>query len=392
MITRKNHIAKVRSLLRDFPLVGIIGARQVGKTTLAQQISSSWKSRVTHFDLENPEDLARLRDPMLTLEPLKGLVILDEIQHRPDLFPVLRVLADRSSPKTRFLLLGSSSPMLLQRSSETLAGRIAYHTLPGFSISEIGDSNLQRLWVRGSFPRSFLARSEGKSLEWRREFVRTYFELQFPPLGIQTAPETLRRFWMMLAHYHGQVWNASEFARAFGMSDKVVRGYLDLLTATFAVRKLSPFFENIGKRQIKAPKVYIADSGMLHGLLGIQERNELLLHPKVGASWEGFALETIIQAIGARPEECYFWGTYSGAELDLLVVRGRQRWGFEIKHTTTPKVTRSMNSAIESLALTQLDVIYAGKEAYSLTHGIRAIPLERILDELHPPKGFRRSR
>ncbi len=383
-IARPGDLARLRRLLRSHPVVGILGPRQVGKTTLARSLLSRLPGASTAFDLEDPADLARLADARLSLEPLRGLVVIDEIHRRPDLFPLLRVLADRPRHPARFLVLGSASPELLRQSSESLAGRIAYHELAGFSLEDVGSGRADRLWLRGGFPRSFLARTEREGDEWRRTFVRSFVERDLPQLGITIPAITLERFWAMLAHYHAQVWNASEFARSFGVSDTTVRRYLDLLSATFVVRVLLPWSENLGKRQLRSPKVYLADSGILHALLGIRERRDLERHPKLGASWEGFALEAVVRRLGVDRRECYFWGTHSGAELDLLVVRGRRRWGFEFKRTSAPVVTRSMRVALEDLRLERLDVVHGGPHTFPLARRIRAVALPRLLDDLEP--------
>ncbi len=389
MIDRQNEVRHAKRLLRDHRVVGVIGARQIGKTTLARQISKHWKGRTTYFDLEDPEDLGRLSDPLLALRDLRGLIIIDEIQRYPDIFPILRVLADRPRAPAKFLILGSASPHLLRQSSESLAGRIAYHELKGFSIQEVGFQELKRLWVRGTFPRSFLARTNRVSMEWRKEFLRTFLERDVPQFGIQIPAAALRRFWTMLAHYHGQVWNASEFARSFGVSDTTVRRYLDLLSSLFVVRLLPPFHANLRKRQVKAPKIYIADTGLLHALLDIADQRDLERHPKLGASWESYALETVIRQAGIRSEQCYFWATHAGAELDLLIIRGQHRWGIEFKHSSAPAVTRSMHNALEDLKLRRLDVIHAGDYTYPLAKGIQAVALSRIQKDLLPPPGLR---
>ena len=383
MIRRAKHVAELRRLLKGFPVVAIVGARQIGKTTLARMLSSQRKGSVQRFDLEDPRDLARLSDPMLTLERLRGLVVLDEIHRRPDLFAVLRVLADRRPLRTRFLVLGSASPDLLKQGSESLAGRIAYYFLPGLSLEEVGVEKLERLWVRGRFPRAFLARTLAGSSEWRHNFIRTFLERDVPSFGFALPSETLYRFWSMLAHYHGQVWNASEFARSFGVSDATVRRYLDLLASTFVVRQLHPWAENIKKRQVKSPKVYIADSGLLHALLDIESSRALLAHPKVGASWEGFMLENVVQHLGVRRDQCFFWATHTGAELDLLVHVGGKRRGYEFKLTTTPSMTRSMHSALNDLKLKSLDVVHAGEHTFPLTRGVRAVAASRLRTDLN---------
>ncbi len=382
VIQRPRHLAAVENLLRQFPVVAILGARQIGKTTLARQLANRRKGTVTVFDLESPEDQSLLADPLLALRPTRGLVIIDEVQRRPELFASLRVLVDEPRVPRRFLVLGSASPELLHQSSETLAGRIAYHELDGFGLDDIGANHTLRLWRRGGFPRSFLARSEAQSLTWRRALIGTYLERDIPALGLRLPPATLRRFWMMVAHYHGQVWNASELGRSFGIAHTTVQRYLDVLAETFMVRQLPSWHENIGKRQVKAPKVYIRDSGLLHALLGLGTDREIVSHPKVGASWEGFALETVVARLEARPEECFFWATHQGAELDLLVVRGARRIGFEFKRTTTPSVTRSMRSAQEDLRLSELSVVHAGTRSGSLAPGIRAVAFSRLLDDV----------
>jgi predicted AAA+ superfamily ATPase len=384
VIDRPRHLRALATMFRRSPVVAILGARQVGKTTLAMQYARGRSQRPTHFDLENPAAVARLAEPIAALESLRGLVILDEIHHRPDLFPALRVLVDRPRSTTRFLVLGSASPALLRQSSESLAGRIAYHLLDGFALDEIGVRSTDRLWLRGGYPRSLLARSESESDAWRNDLVRTYVERDLPDLGVTIPSVTLRRFWTMLAHWQGQVWNSAEFARAFGVADTTVRRYLDLLAGTFMVRVLQPFHENIAKRQVKSPKVYLADSGLLHTLLGIRTLDDLETNPRVGASWEGFAIEQVAARLGARADECFFWATHTGAELDLLVVRGRKRYGFEMKRSTEPRVTPSMRHALEDLKLDRLDVIHAGRETYPLARHVRAVALTRILRDLKP--------
>ena len=380
MISRKHHLARVRLLLEEFPVVALLGARQVGKTTLARQLAAVHGDPVAWFDLEDPADLARLDDPGLELRPLRGLVVLDEIHRLPGIFPLLRVLADRPGPPARFLVLGSASTDLLRQTSESLAGRVAFHQLDGFDLTE-GD-DLERLWLRGGFPRSYLARSGAASRRWRDGFIRTLLARDLPDLGNTIPQATLRRFWTMLAHWHGQVWNGAEFGRAFGVSHTTVRRYLDLLTSVFVVRQLQPWFENIRKRQVRSPKVYIADSGILHALLGLTDRTDVVSHPKVGASWEGFVIQQIVQLLRAPPEQCFHWSTHAGAELDLLVLDGGRRRGFEVKRAEAPRLTRSMRSAMETLKLDSLDVVHAGTKRYRLAPGVRALPaseLERAL-------------
>jgi predicted AAA+ superfamily ATPase len=371
-------------MLDPNPVVAILGARQVGKTTLAREYVKRGRRAATIFDLERAADLARLDDAELGLRDLKGIVVLDEIQRRPELFPTLRVLADRPRKPARFLVLGSASPALLQQSSESLAGRIAYHELSGLTLDEVGIDQLGRLWLWGGFPRSSTARSNTHSRAWRENFVRTFVERDMPQLGINIPSRTLQRFWAMLSHYHGQVWNASEFARSFGVSHHVTRRYLDALEATFMVRILRPWEANVKKRQVKSPKVYIRDSGILHTFLEIESMTDIQRHPKIGASWEGLMLEAVIHQLGASAAQCYFWATHTGAELDLLVVRGGRRYGFEITRTTTPRVTPSMRSALEDLRLTRLEVIHAGPESFPQTTKIQAVADERLLTDLQP--------
>jgi len=370
------------ALLNRYPVVGIIGARQVGKTTLARQLMAQQPGRHEYFDLENPSDLARLHDPMLALEGLRGLVVIDEIQRLPGIFPVLRVLADRPGSSARFLILGSASSAFIQSASESLAGRVHYHELGGFSLDEVGTEQHEKLWVRGGFPRSFLARSNAVSAEWRKDFIRTFLERDLPQLGSNIRSTTLHRFWSMLAHYHGQVWNSSDFARSFGVADTTVRNYLDVLTHTLVVRQLQPWHENISKRQVKSPKVYVLDSGILHALLNLPSRVDIEGHPKAGASWEGFIIGQVTRQLDAQPDECFFWATHAGTELDLLIVRGQRRLGFEIKRTVAPKVTASMRSALDNLKLHRLYVIHAGDRFFPLTKDISAIPVSRIAAEL----------
>ena len=382
MILRERELREVLGLLKRHRAVGLLGARQVGKTTLAHAVMQAWRGPVTLFDLENPEDLARLADPWLALSTVRGLVVLDEIQRIPELFPVLRALIDRPAHRAKYLVLGSASPELLRQSSESLAGRIVYRELAGLSLEEVGTDNLERLWLRGGFPRSFCARSNRESAEWRTGFVRTFLERDLAQMGSPIHGGTARRFWTMLAHYHGQIWNASEFGRSFGVADTTVRKYLDWLSGAYVVRQLPPWHENIGKRQVKAPKVYIADSGLLHSLLGLHDRRDVEGHPKSGASWEGFVICQLVQRLGAAPADCYFWATHGGAELDLLVVRGRQRLGFEVKLTTAPALTPSMRHALEDLKLQRLFVLHAGTSSFELAKRVRAVAAADLIKEL----------
>ncbi len=386
-VRRSRHVQAIRALLRRSPAVCILGCRQVGKTTLARQVLANWRGTKTFFDLEDDVDRQRLRDPGLVLRDLRGLVVLDEVQHLPEVFRLLRVLADRPRTPARFLLLGSASPDLLRQSSESLAGRLAIHELEGFDLDEVHRQRgfqLDRLWLRGGFPASYLAGDDELSLRWRTDFARTFIERDIPALGATLPAAALGRFWRMLAHWHGQFLNASELGRSLGVSDTTVRRYLDLLQATFVVRALLPWHENLAKRQVKAPKLYIADSGLLHALLGIGTLDELLAHPKVGASWEGFLLAQTVRRLGARPDECFFWATHQGAELDLLVVRGRRRFGFEFKRREAPELTPSMRIALADLRLDSLTVVHAGKESWPMAERVRAVAARHLLGEVEP--------
>lgn len=381
MFGRSAEVRDVVRLLATNPVVAILGPRQVGKTTLARAISHHSKGPATRFDLEDPRDIERLSDPTTVLRPLRGLVVIDEIQRRPDLFPILRVLADRVPRPARFLVLGSASPGLLRQSSESLAGRIAYFELQGLGLGDVGP-RWERLWLRGGFPRSYLARGEDESLRWRRDLIRTFLERDLPELGITIPARTIRRFWLMLAHYHGQIWNGAELARAFGVAETTVKRYLDLLANTFMVRVLPPWSENIGKRVVRTPKVYLADAGLLHALLDVPNARALDGHPKIGASFEGFALQEVVRALRADPAQCYFWATHQGAELDLLVVEGARRRGFEFKRSDAPGITKSMRIAIDDLGLETIDVIHAGATTYPLSDRIRAVAVSRVTTDL----------
>jgi uncharacterized protein len=385
MIERTGHLQAVKALLQSSPVVAILGPRQVGKSTLARQLASRWRrGGTTFFDLEQDADLRRLDEPAHALEPLRGLVILDEIHHRPDLFRTLRVLADRAKKPARFLVLGSASPHLLRQSSETLAGRIAFHELPGFSLDEVGSRRLQRLWLRGGFPRAYTATKPEESVRWRRDFVRTFIERDLPQLDVRTPSNALRRVWSMLAHVHGQTVNWSELGRSMGVADTTVRSYLDVLEGTLVVRTLKPWQENISKRQVKSPKVLIRDSGLLHTLLDIETAEQLDGHPRVGASFEGFAIQEIARQLQARWDQCYFWATHAGAELDLLVVAGGRRLGFAIKLSDAPGMTPSIRAALIDLRLDSVDVVHAGNKTYPLAHRVRAVALSRVLDDIAP--------
>jgi len=374
MIQRQEALNNITHALRIHPIATLLGPRQCGKTTLARMLAE--REACTYFDLENPVDTRRLSTPLRALEGLSGLVVIDEVQRRPELFELLRVLVDRPGNKARFLLLGSASPQLVRGVSESLAGRIGFIDLSVFNLSEVGSQKRDRLWLRGGFPRSFLAESEEASTAWREDFIRTFLERDIPQLGISIPSETIRRFWTMVAHYHGQVWNAAEFARSMGTAEKTARRYLDILAGAYMVRVLYPCFENLGKRQVKAPKVYIRDTGVLHTLIQVRTLADLKGHPKLGASWEGFALEHVIAAFGTR--DAYFWGTHSGAELDLLVMAQGRRFGFEFKYADAPGRSRSMLVALEDLKLEHLWIVYPGEQGYSVDEKITVCPLSVI--------------
>jgi predicted AAA+ superfamily ATPase len=376
VIERYARLTELQERLERSPVVALLGPRQCGKTTLARQLLDPKSNQ--YFDLEEPISLARLEQPQLTLAPLKGLVVIDEVQRRPDLFQVLRVLVDRPRNRARFLILGSASATLLRQASESLAGRIELVEMSGFTLDEIGIDALARVWRRGSFPRSYLARSEAASAEWRRQFTRAVVERDLPELGISIPAATLMRFWSMLAHNHGGVWKATDPARSLGLSEPTVRRYLDLFTGLFLVRQLQPWHQNLSKRQVKAPKVYLRDSGLLHSMLGITDEKALLSHPKLGASWEGFVIEALAHA--HRPEDLYFWSTHQGAELDLLMFKRGKRVGFEVKRADAPTLTTSMRTVLDDLELDSLSVVYPGDREYTLAHNVRVVPVAAALN------------
>jgi predicted AAA+ superfamily ATPase len=367
----QGHIARA---LKRSRVVALIGPRQSGKTTLARQIVPS--GSVNYFDLEDPASLARLSEPMTALEKLRGVIVIDEIQHRPDLFPMLRVLADRKPLPARFLILGSASPNLLGQSSESLAGRIEIVPVGGFSLDEVGVSSLNRHWQRGGLPQSFLARTNDDSFAWRQQFIQTFLERDVPQFGVKIPATALLRFWTMVAHCHGGIWSSADPARSLGIGESTVRRYLDLFTSLLIVRQLQPWHENLSKRQVKAPKVYVRDSGLLHELLGIRTDKDLLAHPKSGPSWEGYAIETVLNEL--EPEQAYFWATHQGAELDLLLFKNGRRLGIEIKRADAPTLTPSMRSALADLSLEQLVVLYPGSREYDLASRVRVVPIESL--------------
>lgn len=375
MVDRPQAVERVRDLFRTHPGVAILGPRQCGKTTLARVIASE-ESTYTIFDLESPVDVRRLSAPMRNLGALSGLVVIDEIQRRPELFEILRVLIDRPEATTRFLILGSASPSLVKGVSESLAGRVGFLDLGGFDLRETGSASQDRLWLRGGFPRSFLAPDDAASFGWRQDFLRTLLERDIPQLGISIPAETLRRFWTMIAHYHGQIWNAAELTRSLGTGETTTRRYLDILAGAYLVRVLPPWFENLSKRQVKASKVYVRDSGLLHALLELESGDDLLSHPKLGSSWEGFALEQVLTTFQRR--EAYFWATHGGAELDLMITIRGKRYGFEFKTADAPGSNRSMRIALQDLQLEHLWVLYPGSDAYELDERLSVLPLRKL--------------
>lgn len=377
-IKRTDEIDLLNTRFRNNPIVAILGPRQCGKTTLARQFADQWPKDVTFFDLENPRDLRRLEEPLLALENQEGLIVLDEIQRTPDLFPVLRVLADRPNKKTKFLILGSASRDLMRQSSESLAGRISYLEIGGFTLDLVGTAKKEKLWIRGAFPRSFLASSEAASYQWRQDFIATFLERDIPQLGFNIPSKSLGRFWKMLAHYHGRIFNASEIGKSLAVSDHTAQRYLDLLSGTFMVRQLRPWNYNTKKRIIKTPKIYFRDTGILHALFDLPEKKDVLSHPKLGASWEGFALEETIQAIRLKENEIFFWGVHASAEIDLVFQKNGRLYGIEFKYAQAPGFTSSMRMASEELALKHLWVIYPGSEAYALNKNVTVIPLTEL--------------
>jgi uncharacterized protein len=374
VIDRPACLERLTNAVRRSPVTVLLGPRQCGKTTLAREFAAGRPS--VRFDLESLPDLERLRNPELVLGALEGLVVLDEIQVMPELFQVLRVLVDRPDRTARYLILGSASPDIVRGASETLAGRAEFVELSGFNLVEVGPEHWAQLWVRGGFPRSFLAASDDDSATWREGFVRTFLERDIPQLGIRLPAVAMRRFWTMLAHYHGQTWNASDVGRAMGLSHQTMRSYLDILTGTFMIRQLQPWFANTSKRQVKAPKVYLRDSGLLHGLLGLPDWHQLLGHPRVGASWEGFAVEEVMKAV--RPGEAYFWATHAGAELDLLVFRHGRAFGVEAKFIEVPRPTRSMRVALTDLGLVHLWIVHPGRHSYAIEDRITALAVSDL--------------
>ena len=374
MIQRLSWLSSIRTALQRSRIVALIGPRQCGKTTLAREFLP--EESVNYFDLEDPISLARLDEPMTALSSLKGLVVIDEVQRRPDLFPVLRVLVDRKGYEGRFLILGSASGDLLRQSSETLAGRMETLTLSGFNLAELGYDSMAQHWLRGGFPLSFLAATEMNSMAWRKSFIQALLERDLPQWGVRTSSTALWRFWTMLAHYHGQTWNAAEPARAMGVSESTTRRYLDLLSDAFMVRQLQPWHANLRKRQVKSPRIFIRDSGLLHQLLGIGSERELMTHPKIGASWEGYVIEEVLHAI--CPDEAFFWATHQGAEIDLVLRLNGEMLGIECKRSDAPGMTPSIRIARDDLKLKAVAVVYPGSKRYSIAPGVEAVPLRDV--------------
>lgn len=376
---RLAYLHQIKAAFKVTPIVALLGPRQCGKTTLAKQFLAQQQNiaKENYFDLEDPDDLVRLENPKLALSGLKNLIILDEIQRIPEIFPLLRVLVDNKKLEQQYLILGSASRELIRQSSETLAGRISYIETAPFQYNEIED--LKQLWLRGGFPCSYLSEDDTISFSWRKEYIRTFLEKDIQMMGINIIPENLRRFWMMLVHSHGNIFNASDIGRSLNISHPTARNYLDILSHTFMMRELKPWFENITKRQVKSPKVYFRDTGILHALMGIKSQSELLVHPKLGASWEGFALEEVIHHEKADNVECYFWSTHADAELDLLIVKDGKRLGFEFKYADMPRITKSMHIALTDLKLDKLTIIYPGDKNYCPQEKVQVIGLEEYL-------------
>jgi len=372
MVDRKIDFNEIRKRIRNYRVTAILGPRQCGKTTLAKRFKAN-----EYFDLENPRDLVRLENPQLALEGVKGLIVIDEIQRKPNLFPLLRYLVD-NNPNQKYLILGSASRDLIQQGSESLAGRISFYTLLGFRKEDIAKGSISKLWLRGGLPLSFLAGTNEQSNQWRFDYITTFLERDIPGMGIRVPPETLRRFWQMISYYHGAIVNLSELGQSLGMADTTIRHYLDILKGTFMIRLLPPWYVNIGKRLVKRPKLYLRDSGILHTLLNIESAKALHGHPKLGASWEGFALECVMRSIKKTDEEVYFWSTHSGAEVDLFWQHKGKNYACEFKYSDAPSLTKSIKSALESLNLKRLWVIYPGKEKYLIHKNACVLPLQRV--------------
>ncbi len=377
MIRRKRFYEMIQTALNRRSVVVLSGARQIGKTTLAREFLSENSSN--YFDLEDPLSLARLEEPKTALDPLRGLIVIDEVQRRPELFPVLRVLVDRRENAAQFLILGSASGELLRQSSESLAGRVERIEMGGFDLSETGKDSVDLLWRRGAFPDSYLAATEADSVAWRKNFIMTLLERDFPQWGVRVPATAMLRFWSMLAHYHGQTWNAAESARALGVNPSTVRRYLDVLTDALMIRQLQPWYANLSKRQVKAPKIYFRDSGLLHQLLGIDQERALMMHPRLGASWEGFVIEQVLA--NEAHDDAWFWATHQGAEIDLILRRGDKLYGVECKRADAPRLTSSMSGALKDLGLERIAVIYPGSKRYPISDLVEAVPLQSLVSD-----------
>lgn len=379
LLKRNKALDLLKEKLAYSPAVAILGPRQCGKTTLVKQfIKTIPNKEINFFDLEDPRDLARLENPILSLEDLSGYVVIDEIQRKPELFPILRVLIDKQKNNTKYILLGSASRDILESSSETLAGRISYLELEGFGIDVIKKSETNKLWLRGGFPRSFLAASDSESFAWREDFISTFLERDVPNLGIRVPATTLRRFWTMLAHYHGEILNYSDLASSFGVADTTIRHYIDILVSTFLIRELKPWHQNTKKRLVKRPKIYFRDSGLFHSLSFIKSNRDLQLHPKLGQSWEAFAIEQSIYSLNLKQEEAFFWKLHSGAEMDLVFERKGSLYGVEVKYNDAPTMTKSIASAIEELDLEQVWIVYPGSKNYRIHEKVEVISINQI--------------
>ncbi len=375
-IARKKDLNSVKELLKIFPVTAILGARQVGKTTLSKIFKPDHV-----FDLENPRDLVILDNPQLALDSLKGLIVIDEVQQKPELFPLLRYLVD-NKPDQRYLLLGSASSNLKHQSGESLAGRIGYYYLTGLNLAETGFAQMESLWLRGGFPRSFLARNDRESMVWRTNFISTFLEKDLAIFGAGVSSTFMYRLWVMLSHFHGQTLNYSQLGRSLGVSDKTIKHYLSVLEDTFMIRLLMPWHANVGKRLVKSPKIYVRDSGIFHALQSIHSMPDLRNHPKIGASWEGFALEELVSVLSKRDSEVFFYAAHSGVELDLFWQDKGKKMGVEFKYMDAPRTSKSMHQAMEDLALDRLWVVYPGDKTYSLTDKITVIPLQKAEADL----------
>ncbi|MFT5206898.1 MAG: putative AAA+ superfamily ATPase [Candidatus Omnitrophota bacterium] len=376
-IIQRQQLQTIKERFDSSQAVAILGPRQCGKSTLARQYLNSQKRKVHFFDLENPQDLAQLDNPLIALESLNGLIVIDEIQRSPELFPVLRVLLDNNK-KNKYLILGSASRELIKQSSETLAGRISYIEIGGFCLDEVQKTKTNDLWLRGGFPRSFLAKNNATSTQWRSDFISSFLERDIPNLGFDIPPRTLRKLWTMLSHYHGQLLNSSEIGKSMNLSHNTIRKYLDILSGTYVIRQLHPWFYNTKKRLIKAPKIYVRDSGLLHNLLTIDTKQQLVSNPKCGSSWEGFALEQVIHALRLRDEDVFFWGVHEQAELDMVFKKSGNLYGVEFKFQDAPRMTSSIQSALKSLPLKHIWVVYPGAKNYALGANVSVISINSL--------------